>query len=272
MQLRSFGIACGLFLVCASGLFAQEAISQGGVGRRVHPLPVGDVAQAPPLPAEQRDKVHIFIVNGLDPLYLGNLNGMAEYIQCQGFTHTHCYQMFHAARAERDIRALRQCDPKARVVLLGFSLGANVARTMTHSMGRDCINIDVLVYLGGDSISNTPDSIPANAGKVINITGHGLVLTGGDLFLKGTALDGATNLRVDTRHILLPSRTQTIEVLSQEVVKLAQQTAAPAPATAAVGQAQRVRNATAPTAIRETPPTTGIPGRLKVELLPPVID
>ena len=61
------------------------------------------------------------------------------------------------------------------------------------------MRIDLLVYLGGDSILNDDASRPANVGRIVNITGHGSLLLGYDLFLKGDNIQGASNHRLDVR-------------------------------------------------------------------------
>ena len=233
-MLTRFTLAFGLCLIGVSAGFAQEgpSIPPVGIGTFLHPLNV-DASEVPEMSqattAEQRDRVHIFVLNGLDPLFLGNLNGMAGHLQALGFNHTRVYQIFQARRLNRDIRAVRQLHPGARIVVLGYSIGANIVRAMAHDLNRSGIFIDALVYMGGDSVGNTRYSRPDNVGKIINITGHGLIFYGYDLVMNGANIDGADNLRVDARHILVPSRRETLTFLSHEVVNLAKQPAAAAP-------------------------------------------
>jgi hypothetical protein len=61
--------------------------------------------------------------------------------------------------------------------------------------------------------------------KVLNINGHGLVLLGYDAFFCGWDIDGASNHRLDSRHILLPSRAEAAEILVQHLVAVAEQPA-----------------------------------------------
>lgn len=179
----------------------------------VHPT------QAPPqasercraLPDYQKEHTYVFAVNGFDPFCLGNLNGLCDHVRRLGFRHVYFGQFWEPRKMENEIVRVRASDPAARVVLLGYSNGANDARAMCHSLARKDVRIDLLVYLGGDRVLNVPESRPENAGKILNITGHGFVLTGGNLFVNGDDISGAKNVRLKERHILLPSRPAAVE-------------------------------------------------------------
>jgi hypothetical protein len=179
------------------------------------------------VPPEKRERVHVFLVNGVDPLWLGNLNGLADYLRALGFKHTACGQMTHTPAYGQRIRTLRREDPGARVALLGFSAGANCVRELAWRLKEDQVPVDLLVYLGGDTIRNVPRSRPENVGRILNITGHGLVFYGYDLLFRGDQIDGARNLRLDARHFCLPSQREAIDALVRELLALAD--AAPVP-------------------------------------------
>jgi hypothetical protein len=80
----------------------------------------------------------------------------------------------------------------------------------------------------GDTLQNTPASHPANVCRILNIRGKGLVLTGGDLIWNGSDIDGARNCKVECRHILAPSRRETLELVTEELAALACGTPPPA--------------------------------------------
>jgi hypothetical protein len=172
--------------------------------------------------ADARDRVHLFAINGMDPLCLGNLNGLCACMQQLGFRKTHYGEAWHTAAIREQIRAVRREDREARVAMVGFSLGANRACQLANELKRDAVTIDLLVYIGGDTIENVPTSRPTNVGQIVNITGHGYLPRGGDLFYNGCDLDGAKNQRLDARHMLLPSRPETVELLALQLIALAQ--------------------------------------------------
>jgi hypothetical protein len=174
------------------------------------------------MPAEGRDHVHLFAINGMDPLYFGNLNGLCGCMKQLGFRNVHCGQTWQTAAFRDAICRIRQQDPQARIAVLGFSAGANRARQLANELNTKGVAIDLLVYLGGDTIDNTPASRPSNVGQLVNITGHGYLPRGGDLLYNGTDIDGAQNQRLDARHMLLPTRPQTVETLATQMMALAQ--------------------------------------------------
>jgi hypothetical protein len=195
-----------------------------GVGYVLHPLrnETSNLAeQAQAIPACQRDQVHVFLINGIDPLYFGNLNGLAAYYRSIGFVNTSCWQFPLTCEVGKRITEIRQQCSEARIVVLGYSMGANCARALAQKLGRDGIYLDRLIYLGGDTIFDGPTSCPASAGRVLNITCHGCIAFGYDLFCNGDDIQGAINVRLQCRHILLPSRAETIEMVGSELIAVA---------------------------------------------------
>jgi hypothetical protein len=84
------------------------------------------------------------------------------------------------------------------------------------------VPIDLLVYLGGDTIKDGDRSGPENVRRILNICGHGMILLGYDLFVCGEEIKGASNHRLDARHFLLPTRADAAELLVRYVVDLNQ--------------------------------------------------
>jgi hypothetical protein len=191
----------------------------------VHP-----VAEPPPrlrqlcasVPADAKDRVHVFVINGADPLYLGNLSGLCACMRDLGFRKIDCVEMWQGAAVRDRIIEVRRHDPDAHIAIVGYSGGARPARTVANELKEQKVRVDLLVYLGGDTIGNVPASRPENVGQVLNITGHGYLPRGGDLFFNGADIDGAQNQRLDARHILLPTRPETVELLGGRLVALAQ--------------------------------------------------
>jgi hypothetical protein len=126
-----------------------------------------------------------------------------------------------AGKVRRAIETVRRCDPEARIVLLGYSFGANLVRSITNEMQADGTFIDCLIYVGGDTIFNTPQSRPQNVGLILNITGHGAIFVGRDLFLKGDDIDGAVNHRLDIHHFGIVGQRDTINLIGQMLISQA---------------------------------------------------
>jgi hypothetical protein len=174
------------------------------------------------VPAPVKDHVFVYFVNGFDPLYVGNFKGLCQYVKTLGFRHAYCGEMSQTRLFREHMRKVHAHDPAAQFVLVGYSAGANSVRDLAHELKQDGIPVALLAYVGGDTIRNVSYSRPENAERVLNLTSHGLKLLGGDLFFKGSDLDGATNRRLDTRHMLLPSRKETAELLGQQLLVLCQ--------------------------------------------------
>lgn len=189
----------------------------------VHALekPAADIDQlAEQVPVEIKDHTWLFFINGLDPYYLANFRGQCQHLKLLGYNHAYCGQMTHTELFRTMIHEVRKDDLEARVVVVGYSLGANCARTLANQLKDDGLRIDLLVYLGGDSVKNADASRPANVGRIVNITGHGSMLLGYDLFINGDNIQGASNHRLDARHFLLPTRAETAELLVRNIAAL----------------------------------------------------
>jgi hypothetical protein len=193
------------------------ALSASGCLGYLHPVkPAPDYSCPPPLPHTCQQHVHIFFVTGLDPLDYANLNGVAEYLHSLGYNSTYVGQMFHADAFEAEIRRLSQEDPNAHFVLIGFSFGANIVRNIANNlMHSDNIPIDLLVYLGGNTLEDVPETQPENVGKVINVLGVGWIW-------HGSCLPGAENLNIEDRfHFGTPTHGSTLNALACELTEIA---------------------------------------------------
>lgn len=204
----------------------HDTLHGNGVLHRLGEPPANLRTACQCVPAEARDRVHLFALNGMDPLYLGNLHGLCAAMQQLGFRNVHCAQRWQAAAVRDEIVVLRRAHPDARIAVVGFSVGANYACRLAHELNERGIAIDLLVYVGGDTLENVPASRPVNVGQVVNITGHGYLPRGGDLFYNGVNIDGAQNHRLDARHMLLPTRPETVELLATHLLDVARGPAA----------------------------------------------
>jgi hypothetical protein len=218
-----------VFSAIPSTLHTQEKAPPSAnltLGALLHPIKLNEVTlreQAQAIPQEKRDRVHFFLINGLDPLQATNVHGVAAYFRSIGFTNTSSYQWPSTPKVRKQIETLHRTDPEARIVLFGFSVGANCVRGLANNLQKDGIPIDCLIYAGGDTIFNSPSSKPANVGQIVNITGHGLIFLGGDIYFKGDNLDGAVNRRLPARHMDIPANPDTINLVGNAVIAVANQ-------------------------------------------------
>lgn len=199
------------------GMLCLAALALGtgqGCLSFVHSLdlpPKEQIMAGEAIPAPCRNHVHIFIIHGMDPLDLANLAGLTEYIQQLGYIKTHYGQLYHLWEFKKEIRRVHKDDPQARFVLIGFSFGANMVREMANAVKDDGIIIDLLVYLGGNTLKNEEHDQPANAARIVNILASGCVWN-------GAWMDRAENIHeTDVYHFGTPSHPETLRVLGEEL-------------------------------------------------------
>ena len=181
----------------------------------VHPPPPEQTACCAEVPSRARNHVYVFIVHGMDPLDCANLKGLRDYVQSLGFIKTYYGQLYHSSYFTKEICRIHKDDPNARFVLIGFSFGANSVRDLTHAIEPEGIPIDLLVYLGGNTLKNVPEDRPANATRIINILATGAVWN-------GDTLDDAVNLNYsDVYHFGSPTHERTLGLLAAELTEVA---------------------------------------------------
>jgi hypothetical protein len=180
----------------------------------VHSLdlpPKEQLAQAETIPAPSRNHVHVFLIHGMDPLDLANLNGLTEYIQQLGYIKTHYGQLYHLWEFKKEMRRVHEQDPQARFVLIGFSFGANMVRELANAVKDEPILIDLLIYLGGNTLENTPETQPDHVVHIVNILAAGCIWN-------GTTMDRADNLHfTNVWHFGSPTHPRTRELLAREL-------------------------------------------------------
>ncbi|HEY7329611.1 MAG TPA: hypothetical protein VH592_18375 [Gemmataceae bacterium] len=184
----------------------------------VHSLdvpPKEHVAVAEQIPAPCRNQVHIFLMQGLDPLDLANITGLTEYLNQLGYIKTHYGQFFHQWSFRKEMRAIHKADPDARFVVIGFSLGSLMACQLANAVKKDGLPVDALIYLGGFVLDYAHDIQPDNAAYIANILSAGYLI-------KGPKMDRAENIRcTNVWHFGLPTHPQTRELLARELAAVA---------------------------------------------------
>jgi hypothetical protein len=204
--------------VLARGVLLAGLIGSPGCFRHLHPVeppPPPCVEACQEIPKCCRDHVYIFLVQGIDFVDCANLKGLRCYLNQLGFKQTFECQLYHGPCIEREMAVIHRCDPDARFVLIGFSFGANEVRDIAHHVRAAGIGIDLLVYLGGNTLANCPYDRPVNACQVLNILARGCIWN-------GATLDHAVNVHEpDVGHFGTPTHPHTLELLTCELLALA---------------------------------------------------
>ncbi len=178
-------------------------------------------APAKALPCCCKDHVYIFFVNGLTLIDRANFAALRDHCNQLGFHNTYYGEMCHVGKFKDEIRRIHHADPEAHLVLVGFSFGTNMVRKLAHALKEDGVAIDLLVYLGGDTIFNKPYSWPENVGQVVNLRARGCLGLCAGVF-SGEDIDGATNRYFERAgHNGVPMHPETISILTHELSKVA---------------------------------------------------
>jgi hypothetical protein len=192
----------------------------------VHPIDPACPELAEPcrmLPKCARDHIHVIFVHGMDLADCANLSGVRDYVQSLGFQKTYFGQLYHVGHFKKLVCDIYKTDCEARFVLVGFSFGANVVRDVALAAKEAGIQIDLLVYLGGNTLKNTPKDQPENVKRIVNILAQGCIWN-------GDTLDRAENVQVKGRwHFGSPSHPYTLQVLAQDLAEIASTIPIPAP-------------------------------------------
>jgi hypothetical protein len=184
----------------------------------LHPV----AAPAPPcvdlcsqISPECRDHVHIFLINGLDPLRVGNLAGLRDRLQCLGFTNTYYGELCSWSWFKREVIRAHQEDPCGRIVLVGYSAGASMAYRLAHAVQQEGVKIDLLVYLDAKAFLLNFHQTPDNVCRVLNVNSLSRIWW-------GSPIEGAQNVfENNIWHFGPPSHPRTLEVLAENLATLA---------------------------------------------------
>jgi hypothetical protein len=195
-------------------LLALTLLGGSGCLSFCHPVPPPTKemgAESAALPDGCRNHVYIFLIHGLDPLDAANIEGLNDYLHALGYIKTYYGQLYHLWYFQKELARIHHEDPEARFVLIGFSFGANMVREVAQEARAEQCVIDLLVYLGGNTLEDVPYDRPDNVLKIVNILAAGCIWN-------GTQFEEAENIHVtDVWHFGSPTHKKTLEVLRREL-------------------------------------------------------
>jgi pimeloyl-ACP methyl ester carboxylesterase len=164
-----------------------------------------------------RDSVHIVFVHS--PVDAGDVDGLSKVADlfCEaGFKNTTTFNLYHDGSAEAlacRVREIHAGDPGARVMLIGYSSGALIARGAAKRLEADGICIDTLVYLDAAILHLARDEEPCN------VLRHVLI------YREGTPIpdvgDNAVIHRVEEwNHLRVPTTQSACDKMLSEAIHL----------------------------------------------------
>lgn len=199
-------------------LLAAALATSTGCMSFVNPVPPAKpevIEQTRTLPQACRNHVYIFLINGMDPCFWANINGLRDHLNALGYTKTYYGQLYHYWYLKDEMCKVHQEDPDARFVLVGFSFGANEVCALANEAKERGISIDLLVYLGGNTLKNTDYYRPENVRDVLNILATGCIWN-------GVEMDGATTIHLDdVWHFGSPTHKATVKRLVSALTEVA---------------------------------------------------
>jgi hypothetical protein len=199
-------------------LVAVWLLSGSGCLCYLHPLGMPDPVAAAPcraVPKCARDHVYVFIIHGMDPFDYANLTGLRDFIQGLGFNKTYYGQLYHPVHFDHEIYRIHQEDPDARIVLIGFSFGANMVRYIAQDLKAKDIHVDLLVYFGGNTLKDNDYDQPPNVGRILNILATGFIWN-------GSTMERAENVQVQgVWHFGSPTHEESVKLLTRELAAVA---------------------------------------------------
>jgi len=156
--------------------------------------------------------VYIYFIHGLDPCDYANLRGVEQICHDLGYANTVYVTMHQSEDVVSHVNCTKARDPQARIVIYGYSAGADIARRVTNKLhDRDGIDVDLLFYVSGIILIDTRSARPEYVGKIVHI------LDGGKI-IPGMKLSGADNYRFsDVWHFGTPMHPRTLAILEEEL-------------------------------------------------------
>ena len=121
------------------------------------------------LPTPCRNRVHVFMMHGLTPSTDSGLNALRLKLGESGFAKVGTGELCHAGWVKDEIACIRQHDPDARFVLLGYDLGAATATAVARDLAAKGVNVEAVVLLDPMGCS----AEPCGARTILITSGNG---------------------------------------------------------------------------------------------------
>jgi hypothetical protein len=131
-------------LVIAS-LLAALGAGGSGCASCCRPLPAETAGPCAAVPAFARCHVHVFLMNGYDPIGPGDLSDLRDHINKLGFRQTYYGQLYHTGWFEREMLRLKCEDPEGHIVLIGYGRGARCLGALGQRLAGQGVPIDLLL-------------------------------------------------------------------------------------------------------------------------------
>ena len=117
------------------------------------------------LPACQRNEVYVFAISSLNPVSIVALDGLRDELNRQGFAKVATGQTIHTGWMAREMRRIRDAEPEAVFVVVGFESAGSSAVALAEKVAAEGLTVGGVVVI--DSAGNFPAS--ANGLRVVAV-------------------------------------------------------------------------------------------------------
>lgn len=199
------------FCVCLSGCSVLKTEAE-------HTVLSSSAEASQALPDEPKSHVYIYFIQGIDPLDWANLCSVKSYCQDLGYKKVKLVTYHQGDEVVEAVRDAKGHDPKARILLFGYSAGASSACRVIDKLHEfHAIDVDAVIYTSGILLQDSEYCRPDYVGRIIHILDN-------DWLIPGTTLTGAENYRLDdVWHFGSPTHPQTKQLLKRELDRLAEE-------------------------------------------------
>lgn len=153
----------------------------------------------------ERHRVHVFLINDAVPIDYAGLTRLRNCLNEAGFPQIYHAYPHNIAWLKSEIRQVACDDPEARIITVGYALGAGVAKSLAYEAERYGLAVDAVVLLDPATlVEDTSCQCQCPPIVLGSRQWHKLY--------EGKIPEGATIL--DANHLELPYESYTVELLS----------------------------------------------------------
>jgi len=104
------------------------------------------------LPVCQRNGVYVFAMSSLNPVSVFALDGLREQLNRQGFAKVATGQTIHSGWMHREMRRIRDAEPEAQFIVVGFESAAPAAVRLAERSAAEGLAVGGVVVINSSSM------------------------------------------------------------------------------------------------------------------------
>ncbi|OWK47499.1 hypothetical protein FRUB_01198 [Fimbriiglobus ruber] len=188
------GLAAGLLV----GGVGCVSCNNKGFSESLHPTATCEY------PPYVRQKVYLFMMNGLDVLEFAGMLDLRDKLSKTGYPKVYYAQREDKEWYYRELRRVVRDDPSARVLLLGYGACTDRVLALARDSIRDQLPLDGVIFI---------DPVGVDCDLQTTLPTHTMIIRS-PLWVGGTGLSGTENITVShTHHYSVPNHPSTVEFI-----------------------------------------------------------